>query len=223
MRGANTSTAEPRRVSFPRGVWVAVAVFGLLTLGGILAQLVTVNKQLDTNKDQRALIRRQVREALPLVDSATPLVRRTLENLPETERTGRRVERLAAAATPLVHELRRAGLDSSARAVQELAATLLRADAGAAATAARDLALDLLRIGPGETIARTSESAALLPDVLKAQRRALAVQRRSFAVQRRSFAVQRETLAIAQQLLAVAVETEKHADSLDRKLGGPAP
>ncbi len=222
MRGADTS-AEPRRVSFPRGVWVAVAVFGVLMLGAILAQLATVNKQLDTNEDQRALTRRQVREALPLLDSATPLVRRTLENLPEAQRASRRVERLSVAAAPLVQELRRAGLDSSARAVQALAAMLLRSDVGTAATAGRELARDLLRIGPGETLARTSQSAALIPELLGVQRRTLAIQQRSFAIQRRSVAVQQETLAIARQLLAVAVETEKHAESLDRKVGGAAP
>ena len=220
----------PRRVSFPRGVWAAVAAFGLLMLGGILGQLALVNRQLDTNKEQRALIARQVHAALPLVNSARPLVRETLENLPRTERASRRVERLTAAATPLVDELRRAGLGSSARAVQALVATLLRADVGGSAIAARELAADLLRIGPGETLARTSRSAALLPHLLRVQRTTLdvqrttlGVQRRSFTVQRQSLETQRETLAIARQLLTVALETERHAESLDRKLGGTTP
>lgn len=222
MGAPATTSPGPRRVSFPRGAWLGLVLFGLLLVGGIFAQLAVVSKQLDTNNEQRSLIERQVRETLPLVERTDPLVRQTLENLPQTERTSRRVEQLTAAATPLVDELRRAGLDSSARAVQALVATLLRADVGTATTAARDLADDLLRIGPGDVLARTSDAVERTSNAASVIPRQLRVQLRTLAVQRRALGVQQRTLALAEQLLAVALETEKHAESLDRKtLGSP--
>ena len=113
-----------------------------------------------------------------------------------------------------------------------MAETLLAADVGATAQATRELSVDLLEAEPGEAVnalsvvvaqaldaglvGKSARAAALAPDLLRVQRRALNILGRSLAVQE-------QTLATANETLAVAREAEKHAESLDRKLGGEAP
>ena len=73
---------EPRRVSFPRGVWIALGIVGLLQVGGILAQLLVVSDQLGTNKDQRDIVRAQLNESRPVLEPTRRLTREQLEDLP---------------------------------------------------------------------------------------------------------------------------------------------
>ena len=219
----------PTRVSFPRAAWAALGLVALLLVGGIFTQLAVVEDQRRINKEQRGLIERQVRETLPLIQDSRPLVRETLEGLPQTRRTARRLAGLAAEATPLVEDLDDAGLDSSVRAGRALAETLLGADVGATVRATRDLSVDLIGSDAGQTLNAVSVlvSQALDADLVGRSARAadlaprlLRIQRRTFAIQQRALAIQERTLATATETLAVAREAEKHAESLDRKLGG---
>jgi hypothetical protein len=134
----------PTRVSFPRGVWIVLAVIGVLQVVGTGLLLLEI-------QDQRSITRAQLREARPVLDSTGPLAREQLKDLPKTRRLAVQLRRLAREATPLAAELRAAGVDDSARAAQALADELLRADVGSATRAGRELADSLLRSDAGGT------------------------------------------------------------------------
>jgi hypothetical protein len=232
--------ADLVRVSFPKSTWVALALFALLMLGGIYVQLGVVEDQRRTNRDQRALIRKQVREALPLIREAEPLVRETRQGLPESRRLARRGGRLAEEATPLVGGLR------------VLTDVLLSSDVGSATRAARDLAIGLVGAdlpGTSRALAFTADELLyryrlrrLVVGTLRAQKETsrlnllrksaraaeiapdlLAVQRKTLAVQKQTLALQTRQLRVAGQTLSQATRGADHAESLDRKTGGPAP
>jgi hypothetical protein len=59
---------DPVRVSFPKGAWMALALFAVLMLGGLYAQLGVVEDQRRTNRNQRALIRVSPRACPTLVE-----------------------------------------------------------------------------------------------------------------------------------------------------------
>jgi hypothetical protein len=188
----------PARVSFPRGVWVAIAVVMLGQLAGILLQLGVVSDQRRLARDQKAIADRTL-------DELRPLIYETRDALPRARRTGRRVDALTREATPLTSDLRAADLPGVTRAVGALSRSLVEADSAASVRALRAMLGDMRQTS---LVPRVSHAAALAP--------------RQYEIQRRTFALQRQQLELARQTLAVARATLGHAESLDRKTGGPA-
>jgi hypothetical protein len=216
----------PARVSFPRGVWVVLAVVGLLQVGGILTQLVVVEDQRRIVDDQREIAERQRRDSEPLVDQAKPLVRAALEGLPETRRLARRLGRLARETTPVAEELGSAPLASAIRGGTELVFRMLAADAPGALRAARAVSGELLHRQRLRRLLR--ESLAMLAEVrherlVAKAGRAAQLAPQMLEVQRRILRIQTHALDRLDEALAVARETERHAESIDRKTGGELP
>jgi hypothetical protein len=210
----------PARVSFPRAVWAMLAVVGLLQVGGILTQLVVVEDQREIVRDQLDIAERQRRDskplvdqAKPLVDEAKPLVHAALEDLPQTRRLGRQLRRLVRETTPLVEDLNRTPVASGIRAGTQLTIDLLRADLPGAVRSASALMGELRDV---QLVSRSVRAADAVPRMLHVQRRTLRIQLRTLRIQTRA-------LARIETLLGVARETERHAESIDRKTGGELP
>jgi hypothetical protein len=200
----------PTRVSFPRGIWVAVAVVMLGQLAGILIQLGVVSDQRKLARQQKAIAEQTLRELQPLAYDTRPLARETRHALPRILRTGRRVDALTREATPLTADLRAADLPGITRALGALARSLVEADSAASIREARQL---VSAMQDTSLVPRVSHAAALAP--------------RQYEIQRRTLTLQTQALAINRQALDVARQTLAHAESLDRKTGGqtapPAP
>ncbi|MEA2677771.1 MAG: hypothetical protein QOJ81_1912 [Chloroflexota bacterium] len=216
----------PVRVSFPRGVWAALAVVGLLQVGGILTQLVVVEDQRRTVRDQREIAERQRSDAEPLVDQAKPLVRAALEGLPETRRLGRELSHLTREATPVAAELKRAPLASAIRGGSDLAFALLSADLPRTLRSAGWVSGELLHRQRLRRLLR--RSLTMLAEVrgerlVSKAARAAEMAPRMLAIQTRLLRIQTRTLDRIETMLAVARETERHAESIDRKTGGELP
>jgi hypothetical protein len=207
-------------VSFPRGVWAALAVVGLLQVGGILTQLLVVEDQRRTVRDQLDIAQQQRRDSEPLVDQAKPLVHAALQDLPKNRRLARQMRRLARHARPVVEELDSAPLGSSIRAGTRLAVNLLSADLPETARTARWLSAELLSmlaaVRDEQLVPKAARAAEIAPQLLQVQRRTLRLQRRALRVQLHALDRMNKTLAVAR-------ETERHAESIDRKTGGELP
>jgi hypothetical protein len=209
------SVGAPARVSFPRGVWVALAVFATLLIGGIITQVALIRSQLETNEDQRNIVRTQLRQARPVLESSRPLTREQLRDLPVARRRARELSRLAREAIPLAAELRDAGAGDSVRAGRELAASLLQNDAGGTFAGFGHVVGELLyRYRLRRLLVSSLRATEIIP-------RQYETQAETLRIQRQTLAIQRQTVALAEQTLAVARDTERHAESLDRKLLGP--
>lgn len=134
---------------------------------------------------------RAARTALTALDGSRALLGDAAAALPPLMRV---TQALAANALPLVHDLQAAGAAHVVAGADDLLAQLR----------AQDL------------IARASRSAALTPELVRLQRRLLAIQMTTLRVQRQSRAIQQRTLEV--QLRALAA-----IESLDRKTGGRFP
>ena len=233
----------PTRVSFHPLAWAALALFGLLMLGTLGTQLALIEDQRTTNDRQLRTAVRQANASLPLIEDAQPLVEQVQAAAPAIRRFGRESSGLVSDARPLVRELDQAraaeqlqaagalarslldaGAADAARDVRRLTDAVVRADLPELAQAFDTVASELLRqdrlrrllvrsttvlgeVQALNTVPKLTDAAELAPD----QHRIL----------RESLSVQRETLAMTRQLLEVARETERHAESIDNKTGGP--
>jgi hypothetical protein len=177
-------------------------------VGGIATQVALIRSQLETNEDQRAIVRTQLRQARPVLESSRPLTQELLRRLPAERRLARSLGDLAAESTPLAAELRAAGVGQSVRGGRELAASLLENDAGGTLRGLGDVV--------GELLHRDR-----LRRLLVVSLRAAETIPRQYLTQVETLRIQRRALVAIEQTLAVARETERHADSLDRKLLGP--
>lgn len=151
--------SDADRVSFPRGAWAAITVFGLLMLAVLAVQVVLIRDQRAIAKDQRALAERQLRIVGPLADDTRPLARDVRRDLPHTRAIADRADRLARAATPVVQELDGAQLQRAIVATGRLADTLLR-DGGPDALAREALALQRRQLAVAEDTLTVARDAA---------------------------------------------------------------
>lgn len=219
--------SDPARVTFPRGAWLALSIFGVLMLGSLLTQLALIEDQRRTVRTQRAIAERQAREALPLLRALRPLAGDARTAVPGVKRLGGRVERLTRQATPLVADLRSADAGEVVRGLGTLTGAMLDADLPATTLAVRDMTAELARqdrlqrllvrgvdvlgqVRATDLIRRSARAADVVPRTL----------RRSLSVQHETLELQRQALAAIRETLEVARETERHAESLDRKTGG---
>jgi hypothetical protein len=228
---------QPVRVSLPRAVWVVVALVVALLTAIFVAQIVLLTDQLGNIRTQRSIAERQARHALPVLRETRALLRDARRGAPEAGRIVRGVDALAREATPLARDLRDARLGESVQRAGTLAAVLLEADVGSATRAGRELAETVLRADAPRALrdlsAVSSEllekdrlrrvlvrtlrlsGEAIEQDLVRKGARAADATTDTAALMRRLLAVQEEALALAR-------ETERHAESIDRKTGGPA-
>jgi hypothetical protein len=167
----------PRTPRPPRALWIALGLFGLLSLALLVTQIVLLRAQLDTVKDQRAIAARQEDRARPVLEGIRPLVGDARAAAPDIARLGRRAGRLMDVATPLAAELARADLGDTTR------------------TVARDV--NAMAAMVDALLALQRDVTTLQRDVVAMQRDTLALQRESVGLQRASLAVQRSTEAHA--------------------------
>jgi hypothetical protein len=225
--------ATPERVSFPRGTWVLLGVFGVFfaaTLGG---QFLLIKQQRDLAVQQRNVAVTTQGLLDPFLDDARPLAERTRRRLPDVEAAARRADRLTRSATPLVRELDDAGLPEATRKAGtvfdalltgDLPRTLAAVDEAATTLNDRDRLSRLLRstitvLGTVRTtglVQRAADATRVVARLDRTQDRALDILTETLELQRQALAVTRQTLAVARR-------TEGHAASLDRKLGGQLP
>jgi hypothetical protein len=230
----------PARVSFPRGAWIALGLFGLTMIGLLGVQLALIEDQRSTTDRQLKTAVRQANAALPLIEDAQPLVEQLRGDAPAIRRFGRDAARLTKELTPLVRGLNDARADEQLRAAGALARTLLNADVGSTTIAVRRLSANLLsadlpstaraldgflrRARDQRLVELSARAARAVPqDIVPTLDRSLRVQQQAVAALRESLAIQRATLDTARETLAVARQTEQHAESIDRKTGGPVP
>ena len=217
--------SEPRtvQITVPRWAGVAVAFFGIAMIGLLATQIVLLEDQRETVNTQRAIAQRQIHEALPVLEGAQPLVRDLRSAQPWLQAAGLRLDGLSRQATPLVTELRAARAGDAARATIALADDLLHAHIGRAtqsvvriASVTDDLRGALQETRDRDLLRRAAVAADAVPKIKRMQREALRLQRATLAIQRQSHAILQESLTIQRS-------TAEHAESLDRKTGGPAP
>jgi hypothetical protein len=144
-----------------------------------------------------------------------------------------------------VRDLRDAQAGEVARRVGTLAAVLLEADVGITARAARQAAEALVRADPVRTFrdvsAVTTElqrnrrlrrvlvrtlrisGEAIEQDLVRKLARASTSTTELEGIARRLLTTQEEALVAIRQTLEIARETERHAESIDRKTGGTLP
>ena len=185
-------------VTYPARAWVALGIFGLLMVGLLAAQLVTIVQQRDITDRQREIAQAQRDTTLGLLEDGRDLAAAVQERLPALRGTARRADGLLRSTAPLVDDLNRFDAGRALAAAGTLAAQLADQDRALAAIAD----IDATRAIAGET--RDIAGAGL-----EVQRELLAIQRRTIGVLEESLAIQRETLT--------------HVRSLDRKTGGTLP
>lgn len=237
-----TERPDPVTVAVPRRVWLPFAIGGTLMLLLLGAQVLMIEDQRTTTDAQLRTAVRQANANLPLVEDAQPLVEELRSQAPALRRAG--VDVVA-----LVRELRRAEPRKQLEATGDLARTLLGADAGDALRRVAELSVALTRADLPQTVQALSRvsgellhqdrlrrllvrSTAVLGEmralntVAKGTRAAELVPslertvRRSLAIQEQLLRTQVEALRVAQDTREAAREAERHAESLDRKLGG---
>jgi hypothetical protein len=101
-----------------------------------------------------------------------------------------------------------------------LAARQLISDSAPLIDAANRLVSEALR---RDVISTAERTAADVDKSVRIQQETLEIQRRAISVQERTLRAQLEGLRIQREGVAVARETLKHAESIDRKTGGPLP
>ena len=193
----------------PRAALLTAAGLVALSLIGLLsAQLVVLTRQKATTDRQLARQIELVRPVVQALRDARPVVREA-----QLPRTAREARRLFATTAPLVQDARARELPAAVQRGGALAQRLLELRAPEAlavtARAARE-ALD------GRLAARVAEAA-------RTARTAVHLARDGLAMQRRLLAIQVEALAVLRQSLDLQRQTLQHAESIDRKTGGPAP
>jgi hypothetical protein len=216
--------------ALPRAGLVAAGLLGLVMAGLLATNVVLIASQLDVVRDQRRVADRQEARLRPLLDATAPLVEDTRRTLPRARGTARRVDRLTRAATPLAEEVRRTALVPATRRAATLTADLVRAlraaeasgairDAGAAARTLLGRHRLQRTLSGALRLMRAVEREQLVPRAARAARVAPSLDR----LLRLLVGSQQQSLGILQQSLAVQQSAERHAASLDRKIGlGPA-
>lgn len=242
IRRTPEGASEPDlvRVSLPRSTWAAVVAVLAVPVLALILQLMVVEDQRRTIRDQRALTDRLLSEAAAAREDATPLLRKTpplvdglAEALPAARATGRRLDALGKAATPLAQKLASPEVADVLSEAARLAADLRDADVGSAIRVGGVVSAQLLdqdrlqrllvrtvavlgEVRARDLVPKAARAAELTPELVR-------IQRSTIGILRSSLAVQRDTLDVARQPLEVARDTNGHAESLDRKFGGQVP
>jgi hypothetical protein len=227
------ASTAPARVSFPRGAWVVLGLFGVAMISLLGVQLALIEDQRSTTDRQLRTAVRQANASLPLIQDAQPLVEQLRGDAPAIRRFGRDAARLTkqldkadageqlAAAGALARTLLDADVGSTTLAVRRLAANLLGADLPSTTRALNGF---LKRARDERLVETAARAARAVPhDIVPTLDQSLRVQQQTLAFMRESLAIQRATLQAARDTLAVAKQTEQHAESIDRKTGGAAP
>lgn len=152
--------SQPTSITFSRGTWVALSLFGVLMLGALCGQLLLIEDQRTTTDRQLKTAVRQANRAIPLLDQTRPLVDQTTQALPAIRRLGRDTQTLLGELTPLSRDLNAARAPEQLQAAGALARNLLAADAPEQLQAAGALARTLLDADVGE-MARAIQRADL--------------------------------------------------------------
>lgn len=244
--------APPRRVSYTRAGWAALAVVAVLLVGLIATLVGLIEDQRRTSRTQRAVAERQLHLLAPLIKTAQPALDAADAQLPRTAATLRRVDRLTRELTPLAQALRTQEAPTAIRDAGNLSRGLLSADAPAAIQDAGRLSRGLLSADAprllqrlGATATEVSDTLAVLSGDSRLRRtlvgtlRLLRETRTHDLVSRlaaaavlaprvdaklgRSLAVQTQTLQILKTSLGVQLELMRRVQNLDRKFGGSAP
>lgn len=248
------SDAPPPTVKITLPLWIGLGLFAVVLLGGLATQILLLEDQRTTVDRQLAVAAKQLDQVEPLLRDVKPLVDDTRAGLPRSQKLTREALPLVQAATPVVTELDRARVGEQLQAAGALARSLLDARAGrnlqrlpALADDAHQLTRDVSRL-TGEllaqdrlrrTLVRTSatfgELRALhtVPKITRAAEiapRQLQILEESLAVQREILALTREGVTGVNELRGIGRETltetrraANSAESLDRKLGGRLP
>ena len=225
---------QPTSITFSRGTWIGLSLFGLAMLGALGGQLALIEDQRTTTDRQLKTAVRQASRSIPLMERTRPLIDQTTRALPAVRRLGRDSQVLLDDLRPLTRDLRDARAPEQLQAAGALARTLLAADIGEMARAVqradlprlatdvREVSSELLR---QQRLRRLLvRSNAVLGEVRarnlvqKSSRAAESVPRME-AILRESAEIQRETLAIAQQTRREAERAARAAESIDRKTG----
>jgi hypothetical protein len=219
---------EPSHVTearLPRHTALFAGLFGLAMIALLATQVVLISDQDRTVKRQLAKQVELTRPSVPVLRDARPLVAALSRSDPEA--TARRTRALIAELLPLARGLRAENAPQALAESATLAQRLLAAGAPQAIAETATLTRRLLETGAVERGARAAEqaarAAARIDEVIALQREAVTLQRRSLAINRRSLAIQDRTQAILLESLGIQRQTLTHAESIDRKTGGPAP
>ena len=227
-------TPAPTSITFSRGTWIALTLFGLAMLGTLCAQLLLIEDQRTTTDSKLKTADRQANPAIPLLDRTRPLVDQTTQALPAVRRLGRDTQGLLGDLRPLTRDLRDARAPEQLQAAGALARTLLEADIGEMARAVQradlpNLATDLRAVS--SELLRQQRLRRLLVRsnaVLGEVRARHLVEKSSVAAEsvprmeallRESVRIQSQTLAIAQETQRAAERAARSAESIDRKTG----
>jgi hypothetical protein len=139
---------------------------------------------------------------------------------------GRQLRATGALASQLLD----ADAPGATRAVRQLAVTLLEADLSGAANDLGRLTNELLKqqrlrrlLVRSNAVLGEVRARNLVPKATRAAEETAKGFPRTIALQEELLRTQKLALVAIQETLAVARETERHAENLDRKTGGPAP
>jgi hypothetical protein len=122
----NSAPPAPRNAG--RLAAFAVAAFAIVVLAALVTQIVLLQAQLRTVREQRAIAERQSREALPLLRAARPLADDLHAAAPDATALARRAAGLLRQATPLIRDLNAADAGQTLREVSRLTDALLRSE-----------------------------------------------------------------------------------------------
>jgi hypothetical protein len=212
------------RVSLPPLAWAGLIVFAVLMLATLGVQLALIEDQRSTTDRQLRTAVRQANATLPLIQDARPLVEQLHTSAPALRRFGRETAALVHDARPAVADVRQLSEMLLRSDLPRLTDEVVRADLPRLVERVDALTGELLRqdrlqrllvrsngvlgeVRALHTVPKVTEAAELAPEAV--------------GLLRRSLAVQEEVLAQTREILAVARETERHAESLDAKTGGP--
>jgi hypothetical protein len=223
----NSAPPAPRNAG--RLAAFAVAAFAIVVLAALVTQIVLLQAQLRTVREQRAIAERQSREALPLLRAARPLADDLHAAAPDATALARRAAGLLRQAKPLIRDLNAADAGQTLRGVSMLTDALLRSDVGGATRVIAQLASQLVDADVAPRLAALLAEAERRELLRKAEATTYDVatlrrmQRSLLRTQRQSLRLMRRSVALQERSLATQRSTEAHAASLDRKTGGPLP
>lgn len=188
----------------PKRYWIPAAVFGVLMIGLLAAQVVLIEHQRELIKRQKVVGEAQRATVLGLLEGgrdALPALRKGARGanalLEDARPLARDLRPLTTDARTLVREMNLRDTPEAIESAGALAETLLRGDRFVSMIDRTDRVLSQL------------ERNEFVPETLRIQRELLTIQRQTFA--------------ILQESLAVQKETRDSARSLDRKTGGTPP
>lgn len=180
-----------------------MGVFGVVMVAVLGVQLALIEDQRSTTDAQLRTAVRQAARSIPLMEQVRPLA-------DDARRARPALRRLGKDAGVLLEDLRSADPATALEAIRRLASDVLRSDLPEALDDVTRMTAELRR---RDTVAKATEAAELAPRIERQLRK-------SVRVQEKLLATQIEALRVVQETRDIARDTGRHAESLDRKLGG---